>query len=116
MSITAENNATATIIFHFIETVPKSTADYADSPSGTALANNRELVAACLAGTRGAFATLMEQRQRRIYNVCYRFVGNHEDDRICLRRSSRVSIAGCIAFIATPNFLAGCIALLPMSA
>ena len=77
MSITAGNNATATITSGFMETVPK--ADHADSSPGTAFANDRELVAACLAGTPGAFATLMERHQRRIYNLCYRFVGNHED-------------------------------------
>jgi hypothetical protein len=53
--------------------------NYLDSSSGTAFANDAALVAACLAGTPGAFATLMEQQQRRIYNLCYRFVGNHED-------------------------------------
>ena len=62
-----------------MERAPESTAHHFDSSLGTAFANDAELVAACLEGTPGAFAPLMEQHQRRIYNLCYRFVGNHED-------------------------------------
>ena len=79
MSITAGTTATASITAVLIETVPKSTAHHADPSSGTAYANDAELVAACLEGTPGAFAALMEQHQRRVYNLCYRFVSNHED-------------------------------------
>ncbi|HEX9366532.1 MAG TPA: sigma-70 family RNA polymerase sigma factor, partial [Vicinamibacterales bacterium] len=38
-----------------------------------------ELVASCLAGTRESFDTLVERHQRHVYQLCYRFVGNHED-------------------------------------
>jgi RNA polymerase sigma-70 factor (ECF subfamily) len=37
------------------------------------------LVAECLAGTPGAFDLIVERYRRPIYQVCYRFVGNHED-------------------------------------
>lgn len=38
-----------------------------------------ELVASCLAGRREAFDVLVERHQRHVYQLCYRFVGNHED-------------------------------------
>src|SRR3954454_16626997 len=38
-----------------------------------------DLVAACLAGQREAFDILVERHQRHVYQLCYRFVGNHED-------------------------------------
>ena len=62
--------------------VPKSTTHQADPSAGTPdapYANDAELVTACLEGKPGAFATLLEQHQRRVYYLCYRFVGNHED-------------------------------------
>jgi RNA polymerase sigma-70 factor (ECF subfamily) len=37
------------------------------------------LVDACLAGEAGAFDLIVERHQRGIYQLCYRFVGNHED-------------------------------------
>jgi RNA polymerase sigma-70 factor (ECF subfamily) len=37
------------------------------------------LVEACLAGRAGAFDLLVERHQRAVYQLCYRFVGNHED-------------------------------------
>ncbi len=33
----------------------------------------------CLAGDSGAFDVLVERHRRQVYQVCYRFVGNHED-------------------------------------
>jgi RNA polymerase sigma-70 factor, ECF subfamily len=42
-------------------------------------ADDRELVAACLAGTPDAFGVIVQRHQRQIYLLCYRFVGNHED-------------------------------------
>lgn len=42
-------------------------------------ADDAELVEQCLAGDRGAFDTLVERHRRQVYQVCYRFVGNHED-------------------------------------
>ena len=38
-----------------------------------------ELVAACLAGRPGAFDLIVERYRRTVYQLCYRFVGNHED-------------------------------------
>ncbi len=37
------------------------------------------LVAECLAGTQGAFDLVVERYRRPIYQLCYRFVGSHED-------------------------------------
>lgn len=41
--------------------------------------DERELVAACLAGRRDAFDVIVERHRRTVYQLCYRFVGNHED-------------------------------------
>ncbi len=38
-----------------------------------------ELVAACVAGQAGAFDLIVERHRRAVYQLCYRFVGNHED-------------------------------------
>src|SRR4051794_32601853 len=38
-----------------------------------------ELVQACLEGRRDAFDVLVERHQRHVYQLCYRFAGNHED-------------------------------------
>jgi RNA polymerase sigma-70 factor (ECF subfamily) len=38
-----------------------------------------ELVAACLGGHAGAFDVIVERHRRPVYQLCYRFVGNHED-------------------------------------
>ena len=37
------------------------------------------LVGACLAGHSGAFDVIVERHRRPVYQLCYRFVGNHED-------------------------------------
>jgi RNA polymerase sigma-70 factor (ECF subfamily) len=37
------------------------------------------LVTACLAGKREAFDVIVERHRRSVYQLCYRFVGNHED-------------------------------------
>jgi RNA polymerase sigma-70 factor, ECF subfamily len=42
-------------------------------------AGDRALVEACLAGQREAFDVIVRRNQRQIYQLCYRFVGNHED-------------------------------------
>jgi RNA polymerase sigma-70 factor (ECF subfamily) len=41
--------------------------------------DEQQLVEACLAGREGAFDLLVERHRRTIYQLCYRFVGNHED-------------------------------------
>src|SRR6478609_4890418 len=38
-----------------------------------------QLVAACLGGQREAFDIIVERHRRAVYQICYRFVGNHED-------------------------------------
>jgi RNA polymerase sigma-70 factor (ECF subfamily) len=38
-----------------------------------------ELVAACLDGRPGAFDVIVERHRRTVYQLCYRFVANHED-------------------------------------
>jgi len=51
------------------------------SASETALAtlDERALVEACLEGRTDAFDVLVERHRRAVYQLCYRFVGNHED-------------------------------------
>ena len=44
-----------------------------------AAAEDRVLVAAFLAGSQEAFAVIVSRHQRTVYQVCYRFVRNHED-------------------------------------
>ena len=41
--------------------------------------DDRALVAAFLAGRREAFDEIVERHRRSIYQLCYRFVNNHED-------------------------------------
>jgi RNA polymerase sigma-70 factor, ECF subfamily len=52
-----------------------------DSPGRLVVTNptDAELVEACLAGRRDAFDTIVERHRRQVYQLCYRFVGNHED-------------------------------------
>lgn len=41
--------------------------------------NDHELAQACATGVSGAFDALVERHRRTVYQLCYRFVGNHED-------------------------------------
>jgi RNA polymerase sigma-70 factor (ECF subfamily) len=41
--------------------------------------DERALVDACLAGQPGAFDLIVERHRRQVYQLCYRFVSNHED-------------------------------------
>ncbi len=41
--------------------------------------DERALVAACLAKQAGAFDLIVERHRRAVFQLCYRFVGNHED-------------------------------------
>src|SRR5262245_40408236 len=41
--------------------------------------SDAELVAACLAGRGEAFDLIVERHRRPMYQLCYRFVPNHED-------------------------------------
>jgi RNA polymerase sigma-70 factor, ECF subfamily len=42
-------------------------------------ADDAALVDACLAGHRAAFDVIVERHRRGVYQLCYRYVGNHED-------------------------------------
>src|SRR5947207_15266485 len=55
--------------------------DSGASPGVEALSelDESQLVAACLAGQREAFDVIVERHRRTVYQLCYRFVGNHED-------------------------------------
>jgi RNA polymerase sigma-70 factor, ECF subfamily len=41
--------------------------------------DDAELVAQCQAGESAAFDLLVERHRRQVYQLCYRFAGNHED-------------------------------------
>jgi RNA polymerase sigma-70 factor (ECF subfamily) len=41
--------------------------------------DERALVEACLDGRPGAFDLVVQRHQRTVYQLCYRFVANHED-------------------------------------
>ena len=53
----------------------------AENPADRSLADLDEpaLVDACLGGRPGAFDVVVERHRRKVYQLCYRFVGNHED-------------------------------------
>ena len=40
---------------------------------------DRELVEACLQGRREAFDLIVHRHRRQVYQLCFRFVGDHED-------------------------------------
>ena len=42
-------------------------------------ADDSTLVHLCLAGQRNAFDVIVERHRRQVYQLCYRYVGNHED-------------------------------------
>jgi RNA polymerase sigma-70 factor (ECF subfamily) len=41
--------------------------------------DERELIAACQSGRADAFDLIVERHRRSVYQLCYRFVSNHED-------------------------------------
>ena len=47
--------------------------------TGMISADDAELVARCLAGENAAFDVLVERHRKPVYQVCYRYTGNHED-------------------------------------
>jgi len=61
------------------EPVPK--AQSGEAPADVAFCDLDEtsLVEECLAGRPGAFDAVVERHRRPVYQLCYRFVGNHED-------------------------------------
>lgn len=46
---------------------------------GWRTADDGALVAASLAGDRDAFDVIVQRHQRQVYQICQRYVGNHED-------------------------------------
>src|SRR3954462_10552070 len=66
---------------------PATGTAYAATPPPMAAADSgpletldeRALVEACLAQRPGAFDLIVERPRRAVYQLCYRFVGNHED-------------------------------------
>jgi RNA polymerase sigma-70 factor (ECF subfamily) len=46
---------------------------------GLAALDERALVDKCLANEPGAFDLIVERHRRSVYQLCYRFVSNHED-------------------------------------
>jgi RNA polymerase sigma-70 factor (ECF subfamily) len=54
------------------DTATASAADWTTAEDGA-------LVAATLAGHRDAFDVIVERHRRQVYQLCYRYVGNHED-------------------------------------
>jgi RNA polymerase sigma-70 factor (ECF subfamily) len=56
----------------------KASTPAADGVSFTEL-TDAELIDACRAGHSRAFDVIVERHRRLVYQLCYRFVGNHED-------------------------------------
>jgi RNA polymerase sigma-70 factor, ECF subfamily len=50
-----------------------------EAPADWSAADDQTLVAACLAGDRSAFDPIVDRYRRQVYNVCFRFTGNHAD-------------------------------------
>jgi RNA polymerase sigma-70 factor (ECF subfamily) len=57
-----------------VESSPMAAAD-----AGLTALDERALVDACLSNQPGAFDLVVERHRRSVYQLCYRFVGNHED-------------------------------------
>ena len=66
-------DCTSTVALHDGTTVPDSSHDE------LAALDDRALVVACVAGRREAFDELVVRHRRAVYQLCHRFVGNHED-------------------------------------
>ena len=49
------------------------------APTDLTAADDRVLVAAFQAGSAGAFDVIVTRHQRPVYQICYRFMSNHED-------------------------------------
>lgn len=59
-------------------TVASGDSIQAPDPELMAL-SEADLVIACVAQRPGAFDLIVERHRRQLYQLCYRFVGNHED-------------------------------------
>jgi RNA polymerase sigma-70 factor (ECF subfamily) len=58
---------------------PASHQPMASADAPLADLDERALVDACLSNRAGAFDLIVERHRRAVYQLCYRFVGNHED-------------------------------------
>src|SRR5262245_24011877 len=58
---------------------PESQASAEEVTSGLDQLSEVELVTACIDGRAGAFDVIVERHRRSVYQLCYRFVANHED-------------------------------------
>lgn len=60
-------------------TRPETTEVADKAPQDWSAADDQTLVAACLAGDRSAFDPIVDRYRRQVYNICFRFAGNHAD-------------------------------------
>jgi RNA polymerase sigma-70 factor (ECF subfamily) len=60
-------------------TRPETQDESAGSTTDLDQADDHALVAAFLAGRREAFDVIVTRHRRMMYQLCYRFMGNHED-------------------------------------
>lgn len=58
---------------------PESQTSREPAAAGLSELSEVELVTACLDGRAGAFDLIVERHRRSVYQLCYRFVANHED-------------------------------------
>jgi RNA polymerase sigma-70 factor (ECF subfamily) len=58
---------------------PPASSEMTSADAALAALDERTLVEACLSGRAGAFDLIVERHRRSVYQLCYRFVGNHED-------------------------------------
>jgi RNA polymerase sigma-70 factor (ECF subfamily) len=56
-----------------------SAGEPAAAPAGLEALAEPALVRACVEGQPGAFDVLVARNSRAVYQLCYRFLGNHED-------------------------------------
>ena len=60
-------------------TRPETTEVADKAPQDWSAADDQSLVVACLAGDRSAFDPIVDRYRRQVYNICFRFAGNHAD-------------------------------------
>ncbi len=62
-----------------LDTIATRRQSMAPADEGLSTLDERSLVEACLASRPGAFDLIVERHRRQVYQLCYRFVSNHED-------------------------------------
>jgi RNA polymerase sigma factor (sigma-70 family) len=65
--------------WHALDRIATRRQTMASADEAVAALDERALVEACLADRPGAFDLIVERHRRSVYQLCYRFVGNHED-------------------------------------